>query len=257
MRHGRSGLPRVGLGESETSYLESVGDLMSGLLFVFILTMAVFAILFQQQRDVLAETARVQQQAVAELTEIDNMRRQLLESLAKSLKERGVQIQVDLEQGVLRLPESILFPSGSADLTPAGERAVRILGEELGRVLPCFSAAPPRGCDPVTAGKLEVVLIEGHTDNAPIRNAPFPDNWSLSAARSITTYRALIQAVPALAQLKNPRGVPIFGVSGYADQRPVADNQTEAGKRLNRRIDLRFIMTAPAPEVVDRPRAGN
>ena len=233
--------------EGEASYLESVGDIMSGLLFVFILTMAVFAILFQQQRDVLAETVRVQQQAVAELTEIDKMRRRLLEDLAQSLKSRGVQIQIDLEQGVLRLPEAILFPSGRADLTPAGRHAVGVLAEELSRVLPCFSAAPPAGCDPVTAGKLEVVLIEGHTDNVPIRNAPFPDNWSLSAARSITTYRELMRKAPSLAELKNGKGVPIFGVSGYADQRPVADNGTDAGKRLNRRIDLRFIMTTPNP----------
>lgn len=256
MWYGRFGSRRAGVDQPETSYLESVGDIMSGLLFVFILTMAVFAILFQQQREALAETARAQQQAIAELTQIDNMRKRLLESLAASLKERGVQIQVDPEQGVLRLPESILFLSGRADLTPAGERAVRILAEELSLVLPCYSAAPPDGCDPTTAGKLDVVLIEGHTDNVPIRNAPFPDNWSLSAARSITTYQALVRAAPDLVQLKNRRGVPIFGVAGYADQRPVADNRTEAGKRLNRRIDLRFIMTAPAPEVVEPASAG-
>ena len=245
--YGPTGSRRVASHDDETNYLESVGDIMSGLLFVFILTMAVFAILFQQQRDVLAETTRAQQQAVAELTQIDDMRRQLLEGLAQSLKERGIQIQIDLEQGVLRLPESILFPSGRAELTPTGKRAVGILAEELTRVLPCFSASPPKQCDPVTAGKLEVVLIEGHTDDVPIHNAPFPDNWSLSAARSITTYRELIRAAPALSELRNRRGVPLFGVAGYADQRPVADNKTEAGKQLNRRIDIRFVMAMPAP----------
>lgn len=232
--------------DGQGSYLESVSDMMSGLLFVFILTVSVFAILFQDKTETLEHTVEAHAEAVTELTHIESMRRSLLDELARSLKAQGVAIQVDLEQGVLRLPESILFPSGRADLTSEGRRAVAILARELARVLPCYAHNQPPGCDRSTRGKVEAVLVEGHTDNVPIRNAPFPDNWSLSAARAITTYKALVAAAPSLASLQNARNVPIFGVSGYADQRPVAANSSEGGRRLNRRIDLRFVMVAPA-----------
>lgn len=231
--------------EGETGYLESIGDLMAGLLFVFILMTTVFAIQFQNKTDDLTRMVARHNEAVAQLTQTENIRRALLEQVARSLHQRGVAIQVDLEQGVLRLPESILFASGSADLTPQGQQAVRILAQELERVLPCYSQNAPAGCSPALKATVEAVFVEGHTDNVPIRNAPFPDNWSLSAARAIRTYQALVAASPQLATLKNADGVPLFGVSGYADHRPVASNDTEQGRRQNRRIDLRFIMMTP------------
>jgi len=43
----------------------------------------------------------------------------------------------------------------------------------------------------------------------------------------------------------NEFGSPLFSVSGYADRRPVAPNEDEEGRRHNRRIDLRFIMSPP------------
>lgn len=52
-------------------------------------------------------------------------------------------------------------------------------------------------------------------------------------------------ANPKLATLLNDRSEQIFSVSGYADTRPIADNATDAGRRDNRRIDMRFSMTPP------------
>ena len=55
---------------------------------------------------------------------------------------------------------------------------------------------------------------------------------------------------PALAQITNARlrptnPEPLFGVSGYGPTRPVAPETSEANKRLNRRIDIRFNMVTP------------
>ena len=79
------------------------------------------------------------------------------------------------------------------------------------------------------------VRVEGHTDVAR------GSNWKLSAARavSVVTYLAEELAYPA----------DRLSVAGFASHRPVADNQTDAGRRLNRRVD--FVLEYE-PEAVER-----
>ena len=55
-------------------------------------------------------------------------------------------------------------------------------------------------------------------------------------------------AHPRLPWFPNDRGELIFSVSGYADTRPIAENTSEAGRRENRRIDIRFSMAPPSEE---------
>ncbi|HET6976331.1 MAG TPA: flagellar motor protein MotB [Pyrinomonadaceae bacterium] len=73
------------------------------------------------------------------------------------------------------------------------------------------------------------VRIEGHTDSLPISTVRHRSNWELSASR----------ATAVLTHLVND-GVPAarLSIAGFADTRPVADNQTPEGRALNRRVDL-------------------
>ncbi len=73
------------------------------------------------------------------------------------------------------------------------------------------------------------MLIEGHTDNVPIRSTVFPSNWELSAARAATVVRYL-----ALEGVSADRMVAM----GYGEFQPVARNDTPAGKAKNRRVVL-------------------
>ena len=95
---------------------------------------------------------------------------------------------------------------------------------------------------------LEAVLVEGHTDDVPIGTPQFEDNWELASARAINTYKALSSYEPSLAALKNARGEDLLGVSGYEAHRPVSLAATPDGRRLNRRIDLRFLIAAPSAD---------
>jgi flagellar motor protein MotB len=100
---------------------------------------------------------------------------------------------------------------------------------------------------------LESVFIEGHTDNQLIAGLR-DGNWLLSYSRARAVYRELTQNSPQIEELKNDKngsqgtGEKLLGISGYADQRPAASNDTPAGQQANRRIDLRFIMAIPDPE---------
>ena len=73
------------------------------------------------------------------------------------------------------------------------------------------------------------MLVEGHTDNVPIRSSVFPSNWELSAARAASVVRYL-----ALEGISAKR----MGAMGYGQFQPVARNDTAAGRRKNRRVVL-------------------
>jgi len=74
------------------------------------------------------------------------------------------------------------------------------------------------------------ITIEGHTDSIPSRGTL--SNWDLSSLRATQVLRYFV----------NEHNFPVTRISaaGYADVRPVADNSTEAGRQLNRRIEIKI-----------------
>lgn len=120
--------------------------------------------------------------------------------------------------------EGVLFDAGSAEIKPAG----RIILDDIAAQL---------------AGISNNLSIEGHTDNTPIATAQFPSNWELSTSR----------AAAVLRYLESRHGLPQIRLSaaGYADQRPIAPNDTVGGRSQNRRVDIAIISENPAPAASD------
>jgi chemotaxis protein MotB len=82
--------------------------------------------------------------------------------------------------------------------------------------------------------------VEGHSDNQPIHNAQFRNNWELSTARAMTVLLLLADDSDI-----DPGKI---SVAGYAQYRPIADDATPEGRRMNRRVDLVVVGTArPQP----------
>jgi chemotaxis protein MotB len=72
--------------------------------------------------------------------------------------------------------------------------------------------------------------IEGHTDAVDVDpDGPWEDNWQLSAERSRSVLRYL-----AAIGLDEKR----FQIAGFADTMPVSSNDTEEGRKNNRRVDV-------------------
>lgn len=74
------------------------------------------------------------------------------------------------------------------------------------------------------------IIIEGHTDNTPISGGTFESNWELASLRATSVVRYLIKYHHV-----NPKNLAAIS---YADQKPVADNDTETGRAKNRRIEV-------------------
>jgi chemotaxis protein MotB len=80
------------------------------------------------------------------------------------------------------------------------------------------------------------IEVEGHTDNLPIGTPQFPSNWELSSARASSVVRLFIEEGILAKRLK---------ATGYADNLPIAPNETLEGRALNRRVTV----TVLAPEL--------
>ena len=103
-----------------------------------------------------------------------------------------------------------MFKSSEADLTASG-------GALLKRLTPLLKQS------------VGLILIEGHTDNIPIKTAQFPSNWELGASRATSVLHFLV-----LQQLDSSRLRAIT----YADTMPIADNSTPEGREKNRRVNI-------------------
>lgn len=130
----------------------------------------------------------------------------------------GQNVEVVVGEGVVRfrISSEILFGSGDSSLTPAGQAV-------MDRLLPAFNQAQDH-----------TIVVEGHTDNVPIRTVRFPSNWELAASRAGSVVRHLE------ARGLNPTRLR---ATGYADTRPLAPNATAEGRSTNRRVEI--AMEAP------------
>lgn len=240
------------LEDEGAGYLISVSDMMSGLLFIFIITLVAFIINFQDAIQKQKEVTRTQTEIVKRFTNLDETRSELLLLLKQKLEAENIIVEVDAEHGVLRLTENaVQFETASASLDQQNELNLKIIGKVLDAVIPCYAANPPthHDCEGFEEfqGKIDSIFVEGHTDNVPMKSYKYKDNWDLSASRAITAYRVLIPNT-VLNQIVNVNMQPIFSVSGYGEGRPVAGHSYSYPKSdpTNRRIDLRFIMTPPS-----------
>lgn len=114
----------------------------------------------------------------------------------------------------------VFFDSGAAALAQGGQAQLN----QLATLLQEIGSQIPSDID-------WVLQVEGHTDNVPISTPQFPSNWELSTARAISVVRQLMAAGVPAARL---------AAAGYADNKPIASNDTEAGRRQNRRIELKL-----------------
>lgn len=234
MSYGRSGE------RAETSYLESLSDLFVGFLFIFIILLMTFALgLVQAQQRTETEQNL--------LINADQLRAEMLHAIQRALARRGIAIEIDTRNGIARLPESLLFDSGDAHLRAGAGAKLDVVAQELSRILPCYATGVPRGpsCPHDSRPILDALFVEGHTDSIPIQTAEYQDNYDLSAQRAKQTFAVLVRPPSDLDRLRNDDGQALLSLGAYGAERPVASNATEEGRRRNRRIDLRFVVTTP------------
>ena len=142
----------------------------------------------------------------------------LYEKIKAYIKENNLEDALSVERTddtiILRFGEVMLFNSGKADLLPKGIDYLKAVIEIVSQ----------------NESAIKMVTIEGNTDNVPIKNSEFSDNWDLSVARAVNTLRCVLSF--------NVIGPERMSAVGYGEYQPIDTNETEAGRAHNRRVDF-------------------
>lgn len=219
-------------------YMNTYGDMMTLLVTFFVLLISFssteqnkFAMAMSSLRGSLGvlQSARgkivpVSNIPVFKLGRKDNEDQRKVEEAIKQLKDltdrmgmRGMLTSSrDKDQIHFVISEPLMFETGSADLKKDSMEPLILIS----KILSFFPYA---------------IRIEGHTDNVPISKPQFPSNWELSYARGL-----------AIAKLFQSEGIEPsrFQIIGFGEFQPIADNKTEQGKAINRRVEI-FVNIKP------------
>lgn len=166
-----------------------------------------------------AEELEAREKRLSELQGIINRQDSLLNALNDVVKKallafNSDEISVEMKNGkvYVSMSDKLLFKSGSAAVEEKGLGAIKTLGDVLNK-----------------NGDIDV-LIEGHTDNIPIKTAKYEDNWALSADRALSIVRLL-----SIEHKVNPKRLE---AAGRAEFYPKASNETAEGRAKNRRTEI-------------------
>ena len=144
-------------------------------------------------------------------SDVSTLKRELAEALAPEIQRREVALHIGPEGLVISLREIGFFDSGSATMRRESENSFARVAQLIRQY----------NCD---------IRVEGHTDNVPIHTSQFASNWELSTARATEVIRKLI--------LQYGFAPDRLSAAGYAEFHPTASNETDEGRRVNRRVDL-------------------
>lgn len=148
------------------------------------------------------------------LTRKDSVTLALVTSIKRAVGVNDPDIEVNVEKGVvyISIADKLLFKSGSYQVS---DRAKEILG----KVAKIVQDKPDFEC-----------MVEGHTDNVPIKNPVLQDNWDLSVKRATSIIRVL----------QNDFGIDPkrLVASGRGEYVPLTSNDTAEGRATNRRTRI-------------------
>ena len=207
--------------EGSPAWMATFADMMSLLLTFFIL---MYAIASQNTSRIMTEVLGTEskslgvldlidkisiQKSLQELTGLNNPN--ILDDMDDIAEDSAMAVDTNEAKVVVRVPGANLFKPGQADLQLSGR--------------------------PVLDGVIAVVRkypdykihIQGHTDDDPISTEKFPTNWELSAARATAVLRYFFD-----------KGVEPekMTATGYADTFPLASNDNDQGRTINRRVEF-------------------
>jgi chemotaxis protein MotB len=178
----------------------------------------------------LAESAAKSSKAKdEEIQRLEGAQEQLVNELKDEIGKKEIEITKLADRLSVSMVDKILFPSGEAEISPAGLKVLQRVGNIIKNV------------------EDKTVRVEGHTDNVSIRPSlqkQFPTNWELSTARATNVVRFLQDTVGM-----DPKRLQAVGFSEY---HPLASNDKPAGRSKNRRIEIALLPMTSAPKLQAR-----
>ena len=160
-----------------------------------------------------ARLSQLQEEKETELSELEKAKLLLEEKLKQEIDDKSVRLEMAQKGLAIIFLTEVLFDSGKAEIKPEAFSSL----DKIASVL-------EQNVEDRNIG------IEGHTDNEPIKHSGWKSNWELSTSRATSVLHYLVDKKGI-----NPKRVAAIG---YGEYRPVASNDTLAGKKQNRRVEI-------------------
>lgn len=149
-------------------------------------------------------------------TEAKDPNKEIYEDITEFIQENNLQNEVKVYENYkginIELKEAIIFDTGKAYLREDSLGVLNKVNEIIGKVS-------------------SKIIIEGHTDNVPIKTAQFPSNWHLSSARAMSVLDYFL----VTKGQKNPER---FSAQAYGEYSPIAPNDSAEHRAMNRRVNI-------------------
>ncbi len=166
----------------------------------------------------LEQERSVVQQKDKKISDLEKTRAEIENSLQEQIAQKNIKIEEIEGKLKVTFVDKILFDSGSVTIKPKGREVILTLADSF------------------KDNKGQSIVVEGHTDDVQIGSAlqdRFPTNWELSAARATSVVRFL--------QEKGAIEPERLTASGFSFYKPVDTNETDEGRKQNRRIEIILI----------------
>ena len=162
------------------------------------------------------------QRLISQKDSATNRLKKVLSESLFSYKNNGISVRQEGGRVYVSLDEGLLFQSGRTDVDKAGKDALLKL------------------CETLRNEKDFDIVVEGHTDDVPIKTAKFEDNWDLSVLRSTSVLRIMVND----GKIDPLKIIP----SGRGEYLPIDNAKTKEARAKNRRIEI--ILTPNLGEVM-------
>jgi chemotaxis protein MotB len=156
--------------------------------------------------------------------QLDQIRKrfELLQTKLQKLTQLGLKVEVRNNRMLIQLPGDVLFDSGQDHLKAEGTKILMQVADVIGKDADLSKRR---------------FQVAGHTDAKPLAGGVFKDNWGLSTMRARSVL-LLLTSPPDKAGVGGGLSPANWSAAGYADTDPVASNDTEEGRKKNRRVEL-------------------
>lgn len=144
----------------------------------------------------------------------EQMYQNMIALIEENNMEDVIEIKTDSRGYIFELKDKILFESGKAELKKESKPILDVITKYI-------------------AGIANEIIIEGHTDNVPIHNMKYADNWDLSASRANTVTRYFTKS----KELDPARFKPM----GLGEYSPIVNNDTIEHRAMNRRVNILIV----------------
>jgi chemotaxis protein MotB len=197
----------------DSNWLITLSDVLSLLLIFFVM----FTVLAKTGGKPVAEERHNYVAAKVQMTDF-SARDEMVGEMNSAIKKHNLGDDVSVtavdKEIIITLKEKVTFMPGEAETLKSSEPMLDSIAQIVKRY-PAF-----------------LVDIEGHTDNVPIKTRLYPSNWELSVARSTNVLKYFI----------NRHGIDPsrLSIKGYAEQKPLATNDTLENRAQNRRVEIRL-----------------